>query len=107
MSEPLRISVHQLRTAFETLLSRLADTEGETIALECDYFWAVPPNELYNVYEQPQELAIGQLSESWQNIEKLLEDNSTAIPHHLVWLADILRALGHEQTRKPSLGSHT
>jgi hypothetical protein len=101
MSDPLQISTEQLRTAFETALTRLTEREGENITLERDYYWSVPPNELYNVYERPQELTIGQLSESWQYIQKLTEDPSAAIPHHLVWLADVLRALGHSETRKP------
>ncbi|KAA9156454.1 hypothetical protein FPZ12_027595 [Amycolatopsis acidicola] len=101
MSDPLQISTQHLRAAFEAALTRLTEQEGENITLERDYFWSVPPNELYNVYEQPQELTIGQLSESWQNIQKLTEDTSAAIPQHLIWIADILRALGHSKTRKP------
>lgn len=101
MSEPLRIPVRQLRAAFELLMQRLTEAEGDTIALERDHFWSIAPDALYNVYAEPGEPGIGQLSESWQHIEQLLKDDSVAMPHHLVWLADIIRALGHPQIRTP------
>ena len=99
MSEPLGISVERLRAVFDLLMTRLAQDEGDTVGLARDYFWSVPPDALYNVYEEPKELTIGQLSESWDRLEGLLEDDSRALPYHLVWLADVIRALGHEQTR--------
>ncbi|RJQ91854.1 hypothetical protein [Amycolatopsis panacis] len=101
MSEPLRIPVQQLRTAFELLIQRIADDEGETISLQRDYFWSIAPDVLYNPYAEPGEPGLGQLSESWQHLEDLLKDESLAMPHHLAWLADLLRALGHPQTRTP------
>ena len=102
MSEPLRIPIDQLKTAFELLIQRLAESEGDTIALQRDYFWSiVDPSKLYDVYESPGEPSIGQLTESWQHIQQVLADEANAIPHTLVWLADIIRALGHDQTRKP------
>lgn len=101
MSESLRIPVDRLRAAFDLLMTRIAETEGDTVALERDYFWSIDPDVLYNVYEEPSSLAVGQLSESWYNIERLLDDNPGALNYHLVWLADIIRALGHDQTRKP------
>ena len=101
MSEPLRIPVQQLRAAFELLMQRLTEDEGESVPLERDYFWSIAADALYNPYADPGELGLGQLSESWQHLEDVLKDNDLAIGHHLVWLADVLRALGHPQTRTP------
>jgi hypothetical protein len=38
---------------------------------------------------------IGQLSESWQHLEDLLAHEDRAVGYHLVWLADVIRAIGH------------
>lgn len=101
MNEPLRIPVQQLRTAFELLMQRITEDEGETIPLERDFFWSIDPDALYNPYAEPEQLNMGQLDDSWKQLENAIRDNDLLMPYHLVWLADILRALGHPQTRTP------
>ncbi|MDX2748352.1 MULTISPECIES: hypothetical protein [Streptomyces] len=93
-NEPLRIPLDQLRTAFELALQHIEASAGSAVALEHDYFWSVPGDELYEVLNEPRTITIGQLSESWQHLEDLLADPNRAVGHHLVWLADVLRAIG-------------
>ncbi|MFF5721514.1 hypothetical protein [Streptomyces buecherae] len=95
-SEPLRIPLDQLRTAFELALRHIEASAGRAVALEGDYFWSVPGDELYDVLNEPKTITIGQLSESWQHLEGLLADPDRAVGHHLVWLADVLRAIGQD-----------
>ncbi|MFD7874148.1 hypothetical protein ACFV5G_08480 [Streptomyces sp. NPDC059766] len=93
-SEPLRIPLDQLRHAFELALQHIEASAGNTVALEHEYFWSVPGDELYDVPNEPRTITIGQLSESWRHLEDLLADPNRALGHHLVWLADVLRAIG-------------
>ncbi|MFB7867579.1 hypothetical protein [Streptomyces sp. NPDC056069] len=95
-SEPLRIPLDQLRTAFELALQHIEASAGSAVGLEHDYFWSVPGDELYDVLNEPKTITIGQLSESWQHLEDLLADPNRAVGHHLVWLADVLRAIGQD-----------
>ncbi|MFG3545664.1 hypothetical protein [Streptomyces clavifer] len=95
-NEPLRIPLDQLRTAFELALQHIEASAGSAVALEHDYFWSVPGDELYEVLNEPRTITIGQLSESWQHLEDLLADPNRAVGHHLVWLADVLRAIGQD-----------
>ena len=99
--EPLRISVHELRTACELALLHLAKTEGETVELERDYFWSIDDESLYNVYKEPTQPGIGQVSESWGHLQELVQDRVGTPTRHLVWLSDVLRALGTPVTREP------
>ncbi|MGW4487579.1 hypothetical protein ACWEOE_27490 [Amycolatopsis sp. NPDC004368] len=102
MSEPLRIPVERLRAVIDVLLNHLAGAEGPTLALEADYFWSIPPDSLHNVYAEPDELTIGSLCDSWQYLENLLRHKEDGvIPHHFVWLSEVLRAVGHPETRIP------
>ncbi|MGA5817559.1 hypothetical protein ACPC54_06830 [Kitasatospora sp. NPDC094028] len=95
--EPLNVSLAELRAAVDVLLRHLeAGAAGGAVALEADYFWAVPPRETYDVTREPGELTIGQVSESWQHLRALVADQDGAVGHHLVWLADVLRAIGRE-----------
>lgn len=64
-----------------------------------DHFWAIPAEQLYNVYASPQELTIGQLSESWANLTDLIGDGLPPNSYALVWLPDVLRAIGLEVVR--------
>ncbi|MBF6469884.1 hypothetical protein IU427_32695 [Nocardia beijingensis] len=72
-----------------------ATTANDVVAVDKDYFWSVPTDELYDNYDQPTSLTRGQVSDSWQYLRDLLADEEYALGYHLVWLADVLRALGH------------
>ncbi|MFE9794816.1 hypothetical protein ACFYRL_24110 [Streptomyces goshikiensis] len=98
-SESPRIPIDGLRRAFELALHHIEASAGETVALERYYFWSVPGDELYDVLNEPRTITIGQLSESWQHLEDLLAEPDRAVGHHLVWLADVLRAIGQDATR--------
>lgn len=93
-SEPLQIPLDQLRHAFELALRHVEASAGDTVTLEHDHFWSVPGDELYDVPNEPSTITIGRLSESWQHLEGLLADEDRAVGHHLVWLADVIRAIG-------------
>ncbi len=97
-SEPLQIPLDQLRHAFDAALRHVEASAGHTVALGEEYFWSVPGDELYDVLNEPKSLTIGQLSESWQHLEDLLAHEDRALGYHLVWLADVIRAIGQETT---------
>jgi hypothetical protein len=96
MREPLRVPLDRLRAVVELVLAHLAETEGDAVGLERDHFWSIPAEKIYDVYKEPDGLTIGQLSESWQHLEQVLDGKSDALNYHLVWLADVLRAIGQE-----------
>lgn len=96
MSEPLRVPLERLRAVFEQIIAHLAETEGDVVGLERDHFWSIPVEKLYNVYNEPDGLTVGQLSESWQHLEQVLDGKLDVLNYHLVWLADVLRAIGQE-----------
>lgn len=97
MSEPsVRIPVDQLRQVFELLVAHVATDGATDLPVSRDYFWSIPSPERYDVYNEPSQLTIGQVSESWANLRGMLEDDSKALGYGLVWLADVLRAIGDE-----------
>ncbi|WP_326836014.1 hypothetical protein VSH64_14015 [Amycolatopsis rhabdoformis] len=89
------IRLDQLAAAAERLFEHITEVHGDTVEVDADYFWSIPPDALYNVYEKPKELTIGQLSESDQHIRQLLEGQRPPLAYHLVWLSDLLRAVGY------------
>ena len=99
MEDRLTVSIEELRQVCQALLDHVAAIEGTEIQLDQDFFWAIPPSELYNVYSPPQALTVGQLSESWANLQALVQDDESVNAYSLVWLADILRAIGYVVVR--------
>ncbi|MEV4430149.1 hypothetical protein ACN9M0_34290 [Streptomyces sp. R-07] len=64
-----------------------------------DYFWSVRATNSTTSPNEPRTITIGQLSESWEHLEDLVANPDRAVGHHLVWLADVLRAIGQSTTR--------
>jgi hypothetical protein len=96
---PLTVSLTELRRAFEFAVAHVVETVGDEINLAEDYFWSVPVDQIYNVEEEPTELTIGQLSESWGNVQELLENPENVTSYTLVWIADVIRSMGQSIVR--------
>jgi hypothetical protein len=93
---PTRFTIQELREVFDVLVRHIEEQHGSTIELDVDYFWSIPPAELYDNYDKPSELTVGQLTESLANIRSVAANPDNAISYALVWLGDILRATGHK-----------
>ncbi|MGW1492732.1 hypothetical protein [Streptomyces sp. NPDC002402] len=97
MSEPsIQIPVDKLREAFDVLLNHVAQGSGRYVTVHKDAFWSIPAAMAYDVYSEPQELTIGMISESWRNLEAMTENDARVVGYGLVWLAEVLRAVGDE-----------
>jgi hypothetical protein len=77
------------------LLQHVEDVHGSSIELDGDYFWSVPPSALFDAYNHPNELTVGQLSECLENLGSIAAEPERATSYALVWLADVLRAAGY------------
>lgn len=92
--ESLRVDLAQVHRAVEALLQHVEQTTGGVVELDKDFFWSISPDDLYNVYQEPGPLSVGQLSESLGHLEAIAEGRSSVIGYGMVWLADVLRAVG-------------
>jgi hypothetical protein len=92
----MTIEISKLREVISVLLDHLEEVHGGVVDLDADFFWNIPKESLYDPYQQPTELTLGQLTESWRNIESIRSDSDDVINYGLVWLADVLRAIGYQ-----------
>ncbi len=67
----MKIDVDQLEQALKTLVEELRKKKGKIINIEqpIDYYWSVPGDVLYNPYENPKVLTLGQLSDDFRRDE--------------------------------------
>jgi hypothetical protein len=97
------VDLDLLEEAFTVLLARLRAENGTTFSLDRDYFWSIAPDEVFDVEARPGDLGIGQVTDCLDWLAGLRIDQESALAYHLVWLAEILRAVG---TRAgPNFGS--
>jgi hypothetical protein len=90
----LSIDTSELRKACNVLLDHLETQVNDEAQLKVDYFWSVSPENIFDVSSSP-ELTIGQLSESWGNLARERQgDGSMSVAYGLVWLSEVLLALG-------------
>jgi hypothetical protein len=91
---PLTVTVAELRSALSSILDHVEATSGQQLVLDQGYFWSVPGDDLFDVTKEPSELTIGQLSESLEFLRTAERDPDDILGYHLVWAADLLRAIG-------------
>lgn len=97
MSTGNTISVDQIRHTLLAVLDHVKATYGDAIELETDYFWSVPDKAKYDVYNKPDELTIGQVSEVNEHLAKLAQGQDVAT-YQLRWFAQLFDAIAHEKT---------
>ena len=86
------IDMHKLEAITSILLSKLRESNGNNIELPHDYYWDIALDDLYNPYQEPTSLMLGQLSDDWEDVQKFCESDDS-IPHDLKRVAAILTAL--------------
>lgn len=99
MSETMQIPVADLRRAAEVLLDRLQEVEGDVVEVTDRMFWSVPADVRYDVYKRPTDLTVGQLGESCEHLRSMVGAGEGPLSYGLVWLADIVRAIGEQTVR--------
>ena len=99
MSQEITVPVSLLRATAQSLLDHLEEVQGDTVSLTHDFFWAIPQEQLYDPYVSPSDLTLGQLTESIANLQRIADDTDLEVSYALVWLADVLRAVGQSVVR--------
>jgi hypothetical protein len=90
----MEINLDDLHEISDRLIQNVKEKGINSINLEVDYYWNIPQHQLYNPYQRPIDLNMGQLSDNWHELRKLLQSQKEPLGYHLVWLAAILRAVG-------------
>jgi hypothetical protein len=92
----MEVDISVLRTATDRLFDHLIEMNIEKLEIPYDYYWHIPKEQEYDVYAKPdlEALTIGQLSDDWLELNKVVTGNHEVLGYHFVWLSSILRAIG-------------
>jgi len=80
------------------LIQRLSDNIGENLPDNIDidaedFYWEIPENDLYNPMEEPSTFTLGQLSDDWEELQRLKEGEVIPVSHDLKRLSAILQII--------------
>jgi len=90
----MKLDIADLRLICEHLFYHLEKQGIETIDIPVDYYWNIPLEQLYNPYKEPSNFNLGQLTDNWQELQRVLESKNEPLSYYFVWLAAVLKAVG-------------
>jgi len=92
----MKIRIDDLSKVINVLLSNLSDSLGNEIDISNDFYWDISEEQLYNPYEKPNDLSLGQISDDLNEVNRLCVNDRDVVPYDIKRVAEILKALSIE-----------
>ncbi|MBP2168266.1 hypothetical protein J2125_001458 [Erwinia toletana] len=64
----MEIDLDVLESAVQKIFSDMRSQGVNSVPLEADFYWNIPSEALYDPYNKPADLDIGQLEEDYENL---------------------------------------
>ena len=90
----MKIKTCELKAICETLCQYLEQSERSEVTIDQDYYWHLHDEQQYDPAIKPVDLTLGQLTDDWNELQKIVANDSPPIGYAFVWLSSILRAVG-------------
>jgi hypothetical protein len=90
----MKITLEQLNHIWTELLQHLHEMGVESIDIEYDYYWDTVGLERFEIYKEAPRLGMGQLTDDWDSLLRVLNEDREPLTEDFVQLAAILRAVG-------------
>jgi len=93
----VQINVDEVEKALKYLFTELRNQKGNIIDIEpVDFYWAIDGKELYDPYNNPNDLTLGQISDDLNEIKKIASKQSEPVSYDFVKLSSVLTMIGHK-----------
>ena len=92
----MKVNLDEISKLVMILISNLKESKGTEIEINNDYYWDISSDQLYNPYDNPTNMSLGQLSDDLNEISRLFKSKEEAIPYDLKRIAEILKTLSIE-----------
>ena len=90
----MKISINELRSIFDILEKEVRLHCGEEVEIESeDYYWEIKEDELYNPTTPPNDLMLGQISDDWMELSRLVNPSEIPVSYDLKRLGAVLEAV--------------
>jgi hypothetical protein len=91
----MQVDIDEIEKITLRLLSKLRIEKGTFIEIKNDFYWDISTEEIYNPYEKPVNITLGQLSDDLSELHKIIKDDDM-IAYDLKRVAVIFQALSAE-----------
>lgn len=91
----MQVPIQALKDAVVALCNHLDEAGVSSVELPHSLYWSIPKEQEYDPYNDPNELTLGDLEEDWSHIENIVNGKKDPTGYAFVWLAAVLRAVGH------------
>ena len=92
----MKITTAEIRRAVDLLLSEFDANGASEWEIDQDFYWDVPSDVRYDLYEPPEQLGMGQLTDDIGRVRAIAAGTDDPVPPGLVWVANILRLAGEK-----------
>ncbi|HMQ46387.1 MAG TPA: hypothetical protein PKA00_01685 [Saprospiraceae bacterium] len=93
----LQVNIDEVEKALLNLLKALRNQKGDVIEIEpVDYYWSIDRDDLYDPYNDPTQLTLGQLTDDLQTLKKLANCEFEPVSQDLVKAGAVLAAIGNK-----------
>ena len=93
----MKIKLNLLEEAVITIFNEMKEQGIDNIDLDSDFYWNVPYASIYDVYNEPTQLDIGQLEDDYEILYEATE-KALLVRHNLKNIAAILRYLAEKHS---------
>jgi len=91
----MQIDLSLLEKTIVTIFSEMKKRGLDHIPLDADFYWNVPSEAIYNPYDEPNQLDIGQLEDDYETL-RLANDADKLIGYNLKNISAIMRYLAEK-----------
>ncbi|MGB8665085.1 MAG: hypothetical protein WCD24_10050 [Serratia inhibens] len=91
----MNIEINKLEEILTTILKELKTRGIDSVPLDADFYWNVPSETIYDPYNEPSQLDIGQLEDDYEMLLNA-ESKGKLVGYNLKNLSSILRYIAEK-----------
>lgn len=86
----MNINKNELLRIIKIISTEIENNLTQTIEINKDYYWDLELDKMFDIDKDPSSYTMGQISDDWESIKRLLLKDEIPISYDLVRLAYIL-----------------
>jgi len=94
MENNIQLKTSDLKKIISLLILKLDSLDNDSsFIIDKDLYWSIPEEDLYNVYENPNNLTIGSLIEDWNFLQEVISGKREVLDYDINKISILLRYL--------------
>ncbi|WP_104398553.1 hypothetical protein [Vibrio penaeicida] len=88
------VDVKTLEKAMLAIFDHLKAQGVYSLDIDSDFYWDIVKEQRYDPYQEPSDINLGQLSDNWNEIQKIASGEKEPIGYALIWIASLYQYIG-------------